>query len=202
MIFELTRDYSVIVPLMIANLVSLFISSQLQKQPIYEALAHQDGIHLPNLKTRRALEKRKVAQVMRSATELLPAGMVVREAMERVRASELRTWLVADEGSVLGVLNWTQLESAAAGGPEKKLAELFASLDFPHVHSDQALHLALERMSGDRLDLLPVVNRADIHRLEGVVTLRDVLDAYGVDWRGGDSGALAAGPDLPPVDPP
>jgi CIC family chloride channel protein len=184
MIFELTRDYSVIVPLMIANLVSLFISSRLQKQPIYEALAHQDGIHLPNLKTRRALEQRKVAQVMRSATDLLSAGMAVHEAWERVRASELRTWLVADEGSIVGVLNWTQLENATAGGAERKLAELFASLDFPHVHSDQALHLALERMSGDRLDLLPVVNRADIHRLEGIVTLRDVLDAYGVDWRG------------------
>ena len=43
MIFEMTHDYAVIVPLMIANLASLFISSRLQKQPIYEALAHQDG---------------------------------------------------------------------------------------------------------------------------------------------------------------
>ena len=48
MIFEMTQDYAVIVPLMIANLVSLFISSRLQRQPIYEALAVQDGIHLPN----------------------------------------------------------------------------------------------------------------------------------------------------------
>src|SRR5215471_6818856 len=39
MIFEMTQDYAVIVPLMISNLVSLFISSRLQKQPIYEALA-------------------------------------------------------------------------------------------------------------------------------------------------------------------
>jgi H+/Cl- antiporter ClcA len=48
MIFEMTRDYAVIVPLMIANLTSLFISRRFQKQPIYEALAHQDGIHLPS----------------------------------------------------------------------------------------------------------------------------------------------------------
>ena len=47
MIFETTRDYAVIVPLMIANLVSFFLSSRLQKEPIYEALAVQDGIHLP-----------------------------------------------------------------------------------------------------------------------------------------------------------
>ena len=47
MIFEMTQDYAVIVPLMIANLVSLFICSRLQREPIYEALAVQDGIHLP-----------------------------------------------------------------------------------------------------------------------------------------------------------
>jgi CIC family chloride channel protein len=48
MIFEMTQDYAVIVPLMIANLVSLFIASRLQHEPIYEALAVQDGIHLPS----------------------------------------------------------------------------------------------------------------------------------------------------------
>ncbi|PYV52320.1 MAG: chemotaxis protein CheA [Acidobacteria bacterium] len=48
MIFEMTQDYAVIVPLMISNLVSLFISSRLQRTPIYEALAIQDGVHLPS----------------------------------------------------------------------------------------------------------------------------------------------------------
>src|SRR5262249_35556458 len=48
MIFEITRDYSIIVPLMIANLMSYYISSRLQEEPIYEALQHQDGVHLPS----------------------------------------------------------------------------------------------------------------------------------------------------------
>jgi CIC family chloride channel protein len=43
MIFEMTQAYAVIVPLAIANLVSLFISSRLQRQPIYDALALQEG---------------------------------------------------------------------------------------------------------------------------------------------------------------
>jgi CIC family chloride channel protein len=47
MVFEMTRDYSIIVPLMISNLIAFFISHRLQRVPIYEALAHQDGIHLP-----------------------------------------------------------------------------------------------------------------------------------------------------------
>jgi CIC family chloride channel protein len=62
--------------------------------------------------------------------------------------------------------------------------DLLDTLDFPHVHTDHALHLALERMSAARLDVLPVVNRADVHKLEGIITLKDVLDAYGVDSMG------------------
>ena len=45
-IFEMTQDYAVIVPLMIANLISLFIASRLQRQPIYDG-ARRAGWHPP-----------------------------------------------------------------------------------------------------------------------------------------------------------
>ncbi|HET9364573.1 MAG TPA: chloride channel protein [Candidatus Angelobacter sp.] len=185
MIFEMTRDYSVIVPLMIANLASLFISSRFQKQPIYEALAHQDGIHLPNIKDRSGLEQRRVSRIMRSAMETLSAQMSVREAAEQVSMSAFHAWLLMDEGGVVGVLSRTMLENAFANGKaDESLLSLLDSLDFPHVHADHALHLALERMSSAHVDILPVVNRANVHKLEGVITLKDVLDSYGVDPRG------------------
>src|SRR6516225_7056337 len=123
MIFEMTRDYSVIVPLMIANLASLFVSSRFQKQPIYEALAHQDGIHLPNPKARRELEQRRVSRIMRGATETLPGELSVRDAAERIRASAFRAWPLMDEGSLVGVLSCAKLNTAmeADGASPKKL---------------------------------------------------------------------------------
>ena len=185
MIFEMTRDYAVNVPLMIANLASLFISTRFQKEPIYEALAQQDGIHLPSHKTREELGRRTVKQIMRRAAEILPSQQSVQYATDRMRSSEFRSWIVEDEGSVVGVLSRATLERAVADGKaEETLMSLIDSLDFPHVHADHPLHLALERMSKSHVDILPVVNRADIHRLEGVVTLRDVLDSYGVDSTG------------------
>jgi len=180
MIFEMTQDYAVIVPLMIANLVSLFISSRLQHEPIYEALAVQDGIHLPSAKTRQRSGQRQVIRVMQTASQLLPAEITVREALERIRSSEFRTWLVTDRRGVVGVINLSRLERELAEAADKKLGELVDALDFPHVHPDQGLDLALERMGANQIEILPVVNRADLHKLEGVVTLRDVLDAYGV----------------------
>ncbi len=87
MIFEMTQDYAVIVPLMIANLVSLFISSRLQREPIYEALAVQDGIHLPTAETRQRHGRRQITRIMHAATESLPSEVTVEEALERVRSS-------------------------------------------------------------------------------------------------------------------
>jgi chloride channel protein, CIC family len=182
MIFEMTRDYAVIVPLMIANLTSLFISTRFQKEAIYEALAHQEGIHLPSHETREELGRRTVVQVMRKGPETLPARLSVHDALERMQSSQFRAWVVEDEASIVGVLSKETVERALAEGKgEEKLRSLFDSLDFPHVHPDHPLHLALERMSNAHIDILPVVNRADIDRLQGIITLRDVLDSYGVD---------------------
>ena len=184
MIFEMTQDYAVIVPLMIANLVSLFISSRLQRQPIYDALAVQDGIHLPTAETRHRHRERQVTRVMHAATELLPAEITVEEALERIRASKFRTCLVTDRRGVVGVINLPTLEREVAEGAAKQLGEIVSGLVFPHVHPDQGIDLALERMGANQIDILPVVSRADVHKLEGIVTLHDVLDSYGVNMPG------------------
>ena len=181
MIFEMTQDYAVIVPLMIANLVSLFIASRLQRQPIYEALAVQDGIHLPTAEARQRHGQRRVATVLRPAGESLSADMTVRDALAQSHyAAAVDTWLVTDRRGVVGVINLPWLEHQLADGIGKPIGELVDALAFPHVHADQGLDLALERMGTNQLDLLPVVNRADVHKLEGIVTLHDVLVAYGV----------------------
>jgi chloride channel protein, CIC family len=54
MIFEITQDYQILVPLMVANLLSFAISRRFQPDPVYHALLHQDGIHLPSSTDRRA----------------------------------------------------------------------------------------------------------------------------------------------------
>jgi len=180
MIFEMTQDYAVIVPLMIANLVSLFISSRLQHKPIYEELAIQDGIHLPTGEARQRLAQRQVMRVMRPASSTLPAELTVREAVERVRASEFRTWLVLDRRGVIGAIHLAKLEQGLEKEAEKTLGDLVDAIVFPHVHADQGLDLALERMGSNQLDILPVVSRADVHKLLGIVTLPDILASYGV----------------------
>ena len=62
-----------------------------------------------------------------------------------------------------------------------------AALERPHVHLDQSLSLALQRMGEAQRPILPVVGRADVRRILGAITLDDTLAEYGV------SGAEARG---------
>ena len=179
MIFEITRDYAVIVPLMISNLVSFFIASRFQKHPIYDVLAHQDGIHLPSAESRSGEGNRQVQHAMRPADEVLGAEQKIAEVLPLIERSALPAFPVCDPQGVIGVLSRAAIESAAVNGNHgETLDELLASREFPHLHTDHSPHAALDRMGAEGLDALPVVSRANVHKLLGIVTFDDVLALY------------------------
>jgi CIC family chloride channel protein len=188
MIFEITQDYAIIVPLMISNLISFIVSYRLQREPIYEALALQEGIHLPTSESaKRHLE---VRLAMRPPRETFTTDMSVATCLDRAGHSSLRAWPVVDKSGVWGVVSLSQLQKALNGDKgQTKVGSLLDGRTFPHLHADHSLDLALERMGKTGFDLLPVVSRANVHEMEGVCSLLDVLRAFGV--RGGATGEPA-----------
>jgi len=181
MIFETTRDYTIIVPLMIGNLASFYISRRLQAQPIYEALAKQDGIHLPAGQSQEPHRRLLVNLAMRTGVEALPMTMGAAEALERLRRDSFRSWPVADAHGVVGIITRSLLEQESEKSPAPRpVGALLDGGPFPHLHIDQSLEVALERMGAAGVDVLPVVSRADGRLLRGVVCLNEVLAAYGV----------------------
>ncbi len=204
MIFEMTRDYSIIVPLMIANLISFYISYRLQEEPIYEALQHQDGIHLPSgLRYRQGL-------LIVSDAAVAPLHVLARtdrvEDAQSFLQADRDAWPVMDGGRLAGMITLAQVQQEmAAGHGDRVLGELlpvdvpnpFLSAEsFPHLHMDHPLDMALRRMAHTKLNVLPVVGRADIRDLKGVVSLKDILQAYGV--AGEKSEAQAASEEVHP----
>ena len=180
MIFETTRDYAVIVPLMISNLVSYFIASRIQKEPIYEVLAEQDGIHLP-VRTSTG-QRKQVIQAMRPAGLCLEADEALEQVLEKIDKVGQKTWLVRDHSGLIGIVTVDQLRTAVKAADSKRyVGDLVNPREFPHLHTDQSLDLALDRMGATHTDMLPVVSRANVHQLLGVVCLHDVLKSYGVD---------------------
>jgi CIC family chloride channel protein len=190
MIFEVTRDYTIIVPLMISNLIAFYISQRLQPEPIYEALAHQDGLHLPRGGSREPAGSFQVSAALKPAPRPLDAALPVGQVLERAGPAPLAAWPVVDEHGLMGMLRASEIAAAVADGRSTTtVGELLASLragsteadgHFAHVHPDQPLGHALLRMGETRQTVLPVVSRANARELLGVIALDDVLTTYGV----------------------
>jgi CIC family chloride channel protein len=66
-IFEMTGDYAIILPLMISNMISYTIAARLQPTPIYDALLEQDEVPMPKHNARLDLRTMTVEQAMRPA---------------------------------------------------------------------------------------------------------------------------------------
>jgi CIC family chloride channel protein len=194
MIFEITRDYTIIVPLMISNLIAYFISHKLQRQPIYEALSAQEGVHLPTAQSRSQAERIQVRQAMRPAPAAVSPDLTIAMVLRQMKDSALDAWPIADAGGLLAMVRSSDLEQAVDDGASNQrvaqiLGEDFESgpttaEDIPHVHPDHSLSLALEQMGTSGLNVLPVVSRANLRQLIGIIALDDILDAYGVTKRG------------------
>src|SRR5690606_38563537 len=73
MIFELTQDYQIIVPLMVANLLSFYLSRRFQPLPIYHALLEQDHVHLPSPVVHADDREWTAEQVMSAEPRFVPA---------------------------------------------------------------------------------------------------------------------------------
>lgn len=186
LVFEVTRDYAIIVPLMIANLVSYFISRKIQSETLYEGLTGQDGIHLPVTGTRVRRDARLVAQVMHKPQEVLGSSLTVQEANELAKSSGLSAWPVMDDdgGGLVSVVSAEQLKHLQEEGKGgMQLQQAVNRFAFPHLHSDQSLDIALERMGASGLQTLPVVSRFNMRELVGVVYLSDILNAYRVSMQ-------------------
>ena len=181
LVFELTRDYAIIVPLMIANLVSYFISRKVIPKSLYEGLATQDGIHLPTTADRSGRSGNRVFQVMRPAAHVLAARSTVAEAAREIHDSDRNAWPVMSGEEVFGAISAGQLRHLIRDGKADVILQNVLDADsIPHVHRDHTFDVALERMGRSGLDLLPVVSRFDVHQLLGVVYVSDILSFYGI----------------------
>jgi CIC family chloride channel protein len=178
MIFEMTRDYSIIVPLMISNLLAFYISVRLQRQPIYEALALQDGIHLPNSETRKSGQQLRVHAAMFAPLAVVDVSWTPAEAISQLKTVNESELPVMEGQRFLGMTSISRLQGFQ---DIPNLRETLGHGEFPHLHSDHSIDIALHRMGKHNTKQLPVVSRQDLHKLEGIVTLEAILRLYGVN---------------------
>jgi chloride channel protein, CIC family len=178
MVIELSGSYTAILPIMIANMVAYLISRKYQRVPLFDLLARQDGLFLPSIEEQRDQVSLtvEVAMLADGAIVALPdelAADLARRAEAKHEAPILlhvrpADWLLLDREEIQRL--------AADGSLNSKAAEAKPKGPLPVLFRDQSLEDALHAV-GD-WPAVPVVSRADLSKLEGIVTLADILRAF------------------------
>jgi chloride channel protein, CIC family len=173
MIFELTQDYQILVPLMIANMLSFLISKRYQDKPVYHALLDQDHVHLPGPLSRIPMAVWRATDLMTRDYKLLPEHTSVQQAARILSSGKNNCLLVGHDRVLVGSVIRSDIDAAVQLGRGQDSVGSLANTLPDHVHPDHSFDVVVQRLrrSGG---CLPVVSRGDVHRLEGVIT-RDVL---------------------------
>jgi chloride channel protein, CIC family len=178
MVLEVSGNYSIIVPVIVANTVAYVISRGLQPIPIFDLLTRQDGLDLPSMEERREEDVLQVEDAMRPlGGPVLDAAETVDQALRELDSTKTDDLLVRLSPSGWSIVSKQQLISLASGGQgAANLASVMQIRPIPYLHPDHPLEMALRYV--DRWPIVPVVSRADFRKLEGVISQRDVLDRY------------------------
>ena len=187
MVLEVSGNYSIILPVILANTIAYLISRSLQPVPIFELFTHQDGLYLPSMEEAR--EERE----LHFEDALLPVDVPIlqgaqtvwsaKEALAQAGAHAAKgvlvqcrdgAWYAARESELAGI--FAEVATSDAVGANAPLESRLGLDRTPLIFPDQPLSAALPYFR--RWPLVPISNRATRGALEGVLSLDDVLKRY------------------------
>jgi CIC family chloride channel protein len=179
MVLEVSGNYEIIVPVIVANTCSYLVSRSLQKIPIFDMLTRQDGLILPSLEEDREEAILRVEDAMLAVpATILSAQDYVDANFHRVENSPDSSFLVRTHPSGWNTISRDQLQRLYHEGKgELTLASVLSAPSLPSLYPDLPLDSALRYVND--YPLIPIVNRADSRRLEGVISRDSVFKKYG-----------------------
>jgi CIC family chloride channel protein len=178
MVLEVSQNYSIILPVILANTIAYLLSRSLAPEPIFELFTHQDGLELPSM------EEQREEVGLRLEDALVPLSVPVLEGREPISAANVELSLrhVAamlikfSDGTCYALRTEELISLSATHTPETTLERALGSERTPLLFPDMPLDAALRFFP--RWPLLPIANRASKGALEGMVTLEHVLERY------------------------
>jgi CIC family chloride channel protein len=181
MLFEMTGDYKIILPLMITCIISNIVGRQFLKESIYSLKLLRRGINLEEGKEVNVLKSIKVSEVMNTEVETIVESLGIEGLAEIISKSKYNSFPVVSAGNKLtGILSYYDYNEAIFDENLKGLvvAKDIATLDLVVISTNDNLYSALEKITFKDFSILPVVSTDDPTHLAGVLTRRDIMGAY------------------------
>jgi CIC family chloride channel protein len=180
-IFEMTGDYRIILPLMVACIISSVAARQLLEPSIYTLKLTRRGVNLKAGKEINLLKSLFVKEAMNPAPETVYEGLPLKSLTRHISESKYHSFPVVDNfGNLTGILSYFDYHEVLH---DQQLEHLVVANDIATkrvitVYPDDSLYTALEKIAAKDFSILPVVSKETPNKLLGVVTRRDIIGAY------------------------
>jgi CIC family chloride channel protein len=180
MLFEMTRNYTIILPLMIAVVISTVISRALNRETIYTFKLVRRGVDLRQINRSSPLREVTVEEAMTWDFPTVPPTMPIRELMVKLRRTGHHGFPVVNEkGELVGVVTIADVEAAMVQeSPSALTVKDIASKSVVVAYPDEYIHDVIVKLGTHDVGRIPVVERKNPKRLLGVLRRHDVLTAY------------------------
>jgi CIC family chloride channel protein len=182
-VFEMTDDYRLIIPLMAGVIVSHLVSERLHRDSIYTLKLTLRGIRLHRGRDIDAMESVQVGEIMvRRPATVAPSLPVSQLASEFLRTGRHGFPVLEDDGMLFGVVSLEDYRRAVTAFEDQTdlLVRDIATRHSVTVYPDETVGTALKRMAPRDLSRLPVVDRRNPRHLVGVVRRNDIVRAYDI----------------------
>jgi CIC family chloride channel protein len=180
-LFEMTGDYKIILPLMFACIVGTITSGQLLRDSIYTLKLARRGIDIKEGKEVNVLKSLLVKDVMSRQVETISEALPLEALSDKISKSKFNSFPVLNaDNKLAGIISFIDYSEAIFDEDLKHLvvAKDLATSNVVTVSSDDNLYTALEKISRKDFATLPVVSPHDPGHLLGVISRRDIMGAY------------------------
>jgi CIC family chloride channel protein len=181
-LFEMTGDYRIILPLMLATVISTLLAERLYGESIYTLKLSRRGVRLAKGRDLDIMQTVRVDEVMTSQVDTVPTTMTLAALAQAFERTHHHGFPVLDpHGELYGIIGIRDLERALSGPAIDGLtAGDIATTKLITVFPDEPVSRAIERMAPRDLSRIPVVDRANPCRLLGIIRRGDIGRAYNV----------------------
>lgn len=176
-IFELTGNYRIILPLMCAIVVATALSNAITKDTIYTLKLRRRGIDIDTPKTPSRMAQITVAEAMGRTPKPLEPDQALHAIVKRFAAERSDSLpVITADGALIGIIAAVDIERAIDQGPDDNANGASLAREVPRLLASDSLEDPVQALGGSDDEGLPVTDEHD--QLIGWVTHRRVLRAY------------------------